>query len=157
MPSVESPSRSIPTTVQVLCSPDLIESVDGCGDMRGERRNAASSLSVIALDAAVSLLSGVEVDASPCGTGFGLLNGSVGPVPGGGANPEGCVTGTLPSLSGTACASLLPGRLNCWRLAAVGVNGSIVLCDSMRGVTPRNVRLFVVPTHIGATSSSVIS
>jgi hypothetical protein len=27
----------------------------------------------------------------------------------------------------------------------------------MRGVTPRNVRLFVVPTHIGATSSSVMS
>ena len=37
------------------------------------------------------------------------------------------------------------------------VNGSRFDCDSMRGETPRNVRLFCVPTHIGATSSSVMS
>ena len=42
-------------------------------------------------------------------------------------------------------------------LAVLGVKGSIPACDSMRGETPRKVRLFCVPTHIGARSSSVMS
>ena len=56
---------------------------------------------------------------------------------------------------GVATGSTVPAR-NCCALGG-GVNGSALDCDSSRGERPRKVRLFCVPTHIGARSSSVMS
>src|SRR5687768_13177132 len=141
--------------------------VIGCGAMRGANRSSTSSDIAAALAIVMpagSLLSRFAWgDDGGCGCGWGCglrRNGSVGALPDGGTNCPGGGGGGTTCTGPCALPGLMPMPpvLNCPGAGGVvavtgrgaGVNGSTLDCDSMRGVTPRKVRLFVVPTHIGA-------
>src|SRR5437762_217572 len=133
----------MPTRFQIFSSPGLMARFDGCGPMRGERRSAASvTPPPSAAGALPRLLLACGCGAGGCGVfGVGPLKMSVGAVPGGGAvvdtgRPE-IPSGLPPTGSPFGESDSPPG-------AVVGgaVNGSTLDCDSMRGETPRNVRLF---------------
>src|SRR4051812_40620155 len=161
----------MPTRDQIFSSPGLSDRFAGCGPILGDSFSAASGGNALA--AARATATGEGDWRLPCeggrtgDCGFawtgaagggcvvpGCANGFVGPDPPTGTITPGTGTGFVALVSSMFTLLVLPEN---WSVVRGVVNGSPGTRDSMRGDTPRKVMLLIVPTHIGARSSSVMS